>query len=602
MSPWQIGFQFNENSYQFTETVCLLLSHSGGTFGALNVSNLLKGFTSSIFAVTAEWDTQVGRSVRAGKPGASRGSEWKLQSFVFTNFCGTRPAEPCSLTVAATHQVLTQILFYLMFELRSYEPGRPHLCGSSFVKQEVEELETLNLNTLKNLGTLCNSAPNEARSALITQGHLWANHILEGPRSWVLSSLYILFTVTAGYTPLSAIVMAVVYAITGRWGWGAAFPSLDPHADPIRYVVGVVDSFIYAFLPWWITVLMRLVQGRTWHHRVSGRSLLVGDIPWVAQSMEAFVSKLFALSYSIATINVSSGNPLDHLVHRHTHRVVRGALLAVGRPDGRADALTLAESTVCLSVNQASLIQNMGVTLESITLGHNPFKLGLSANAIHLPDTRPRFFSEHVLEGTLAKGSSASATLGALSSLELRNRKAVDKAPGATANAIALHFDKIDHAKVLRQIHLGEWMAADTERRNGTVGDWMANQNLLQELYEGRLASLERFCGFLVLFHAMGKKVQDWWPSASCGMLGYDMSRSHSIMRIATTASPVPGSDVRLKIVELAEQTRKTAAAMLVLTGMRRYMKLKKDTIYKSASPNAKQVNNIREFCEFQTP
>ena len=55
----------------------------------------------------------------------------------------------------------------------------------------------------------------------------------------------------------------------------------------------------------------------------------------------------------MATINVSSGNPLDHLVHRHTHRVVRGALLAVGRPDGRMNALTGAENTVCLSVNQA---------------------------------------------------------------------------------------------------------------------------------------------------------------------------------------------------------------------------------------------------------
>ena len=74
-----------------------------------------------------------------------------------------------------------------------------------------------------------------------------------------------------------------------------------------------------------------------------------------------------------ATIAVSSGNPLDHLVHRHTHRVVRGALLAVGRPDGRLNALTSAENTICLSVNQASSIQNYGVTCESITVGHSPF-------------------------------------------------------------------------------------------------------------------------------------------------------------------------------------------------------------------------------------
>ena len=119
-----------------------------------------------------------------------------------------------------------------------------------------------------------------------------------------------------------------------------------------------------------------------------------GDTPWIAQALEAFVSKLFALAYSIATVNVLSGNPLDHLVHRHTHRVVRGCLLAVGRPDGRLNALTASENTTCLSVNQASSIQNMGVTCESLTLGHNPFKLPLSKYAVFLPRNRIKFLSE----------------------------------------------------------------------------------------------------------------------------------------------------------------------------------------------------------------
>ena len=45
--------------------------------------------------------------------------------------------------------------------------------------------------------------------------------------------------------------------------------------------------------------------------------------PRVAQSAEAFLSKLFACAYSNASVAVMSGNPADHLVHRHTHRVVR---------------------------------------------------------------------------------------------------------------------------------------------------------------------------------------------------------------------------------------------------------------------------------------
>ena len=42
-----------------------------------------------------------------------------------------------------------------------------------------------------------------------------------------------------------------------------------------------------------------------------------------------------------------------------------------------------------------------------------------------------------------------------------------------------------------------------------------------------------------VMFHELGKRVQDFWPTWTLGYLGYDMSRTHSIMRIATTASPV---------------------------------------------------------------
>jgi len=144
-------------------------------------------------------------------------------------------------------------------------------------------------------------------------------------------------------------------------------------------------------------VLIRLVQGRPWLHRVAGRTLVVCDVPYVAQTLEAFASKLFALTYSITALHVYSANPTDHMVHRHTHRVVRGTLLAVGRPDGRLNALTSAENTVCLSANQASSIQNFGTTAETLTIGHHPFKLPLSAEAIFLPTARKLFVCEALL-------------------------------------------------------------------------------------------------------------------------------------------------------------------------------------------------------------
>ena len=48
-----------------------------------------------------------------------------------------------------------------------------------------------------------------------------------------------------------------------------------------------------------------------------------------------------------------------------------------------------------------------------------------------------------------------------------------------------------------------------------------------------------------VLFHQLGDRVAKFWPAVSFGYLGYRMDRTHSIMRIATTASPVSGAEVR---------------------------------------------------------
>ena len=159
-----------------------------------------------------------------------------------------------------------------------------------------------------------------------------------------------------------------------------------------------LDSIIYFWLPQINVFILRLVQKRNLRHRMVCRTVVIGDCPWVAQAAEAFLSKIFACSYSIAGLNVISGNPADHLVHRHTHRVVRGSLLICGRPDGRLPALTSLEASTCLSVNQASSIQSLGGTCESITIGHNKSKLPLSHQAIYLKSHRPLFLSEKVLD------------------------------------------------------------------------------------------------------------------------------------------------------------------------------------------------------------
>ena len=57
-----------------------------------------------------------------------------------------------------------------------------------------------------------------------------------------------------------------------------------------------------------------------------------------------------------------------------------------------------AEAEPVVRLSQASSIQNLGVTCESLTIGHNPFKLPLSRWGLTLPGQRPLFLCEKEFE------------------------------------------------------------------------------------------------------------------------------------------------------------------------------------------------------------
>jgi EF-hand domain pair len=350
-----------------------------------------------------------------------------------------------------------------------------------------------------------------------------------------------------------------------------------------------------------------------------------------------------------------------------------------GRPDGRLSALSTAEAAVCLSVNQASSIQSLGGTCESITIGHNPFKLALSERGIFLKRKRPLFLCERMLietdvkrswplwcgpsrsEGASAdfsvsnhdssvrprvnKRRSAAALIGAYMNFDegskvdnaaddvgdeivsveevvesaIRERKWSDKArklfqaldvdgngflseddfikgahsvkPGLLeeeARAIFISADNdesghLDYDQFIallktstllqgvklppcnrdergiiqieasREKYFGEVLRKYDAGKSMKEVDFMLakSQHFSQELYETRIASLQRFVAMTVMFHQMGKRVQDFFAKISFGFFGYRMDRTHSIMRIATTASPISGSDVRQRMRHL---------------------------------------------------
>jgi hypothetical protein len=107
----QIGHQYHETSWELENTIAIVVSHSGGTFGPLAVSNLLQGFTKNLFVITSEWDTQIGKQLRQ----LAVPNSWELKASIFSTNIGMRPAEPCTISVAATHQLLTEILIYRKF-------------------------------------------------------------------------------------------------------------------------------------------------------------------------------------------------------------------------------------------------------------------------------------------------------------------------------------------------------------------------------------------------------------------------------------------------------------------------------------------------------
>ena len=387
---------------------------------------------------------------------------------------------------------------------------------------------------------------------------------------------------------------------------------------------------------------------------MTSRTVVIGDIPWVAQCLESFVSKLVACSYSATAVTVFSANPADHLVHRMTHRIVRGTLLACGRPDGRLVALTSAEQSVCLAVNQASSIQSLGETCESLTIGHNPYKLPLTAHHVCLKTSRPQYLCERLLAGeNEVQVPSVSALLGSFAHLaesggpqeaeDVWTKICAKKLKGDLMRQRHLELDDIvmqletdengfvafeefergfcmakqkdltrqelqqlfqrflpnnaaalarSDCKTIYGLDPVSLMSFARPNANSSPKSRMdafnipeskedpfgvhllkhsaspeppaqcfklvESQRLSILLYEGRIASLQRAVAFFVLFHEMGKTICDFWPWASFGLLRYRMDRTQSIMRVASTASPVSGADVREKMLEL-EMTKQLA-------------------------------------------
>ncbi len=276
-------------------TIVIIVSHSGGTFAALAISNLQQSVTRSIFVVSSEWDSQIGKQLRA----MYQDDKDILGNRIFTTDIGVRPAEPCSLSVAATHQLLTQIFEYICLVILSDQTFRD-VTGATITEPDLRILERCNQDNILALERIVGrdvsgkELLSPSHCDLKNAGDLWADHVLENVRAYIVSFVYVIGTVTTGYPLITGIIIGL-----GRI-----------EGANTLYITRFLDALIYFFLPQISVIIIRLFQRRDLLHRMTGRTVVIGDIPWVAQSSEAFLSKIFARSYSIAGVSVLSGNPV----------------------------------------------------------------------------------------------------------------------------------------------------------------------------------------------------------------------------------------------------------------------------------------------------
>lgn len=252
---------------------------------------------------------------------------------------------------------------------------------------------------------------------LVNRGKTWAEHVKEPWIVLLLVGTYFLISIGLGITFFVTIGTLIARGIYGgsETDYSLRFSLLNTaqfYHQPVGWtLVGLalqlMDALLFGYLVKLFTYGCRLFGGRPLWARIGKRTLVIVDTPMNHQLLESFVSKLFSQAYSFVSIDVHGASGLDHFVHRFTHRVVRGVLLAVGRPDGRMSTLAKSESAVLLAVKQAAFIQNpayyggAGSGVDIVTIGHNPFapSMGKTCHNVYLPSSSRRaFVDEYIYE------------------------------------------------------------------------------------------------------------------------------------------------------------------------------------------------------------
>jgi hypothetical protein len=381
------GLQNDIDSLQLArQSIVLVLSHSGRTFPSRQVMEacdlmVRRGVIREFFILSGEPDSLQGAAMLKAAPGEA------FSRRLFSTGAGRRRAEPATASVVAMHQTLTELLFCLCRQLlQAFPDERTRPLGLRLGRRQLQWLEERESEALlRDCGEIVGAdaggqaRPTASSRQLVRAGRHWAQHVLETPLAWAIHALYILVSLELGL-PL---VQALLRRLLGDELWSAA----TLQADVLQQAALMADIGVYVFGPWLWTLALRWLQRRPLLARTGRRSLVIGEAAWIHPLLTNYISKLFALSFGIASLEVQGAEVGDHLLHTHAHRLVRGSLLFFGVPDGRGSGLQRADAEAALlTARQADGIRHWNTGPEIVALGTDPgLRAGPFQRALLLP-------------------------------------------------------------------------------------------------------------------------------------------------------------------------------------------------------------------------
>jgi len=367
-----VSFCENPERYELGPgTMTLAISHSGQTFNTLDAVKFLValnrlGKAGPVFVMTGEVDSLMGAAVAQG---IKADAPWAER--VFVNGAGWRTAEPATVTTAATHATLTQLLMCLMRDGKTYCVSDCRPFGMRVRDEEINRLDEMTrLSIARSAAIFGRTAEgwdveSPERARLLKEGRYLSGILIEPSLVFMATALHLFFMLWLGWNPVIG-AQEFLYNLT-------SWSPLDTRTASGNLIVVAGQTVYFLFFGIVCSLILRCIHRRPlWDRFFVARTLVIGDDAHVKELLAQYVSKLFSLAYefsgfaSIHGADASSGE----LLHGYGHRVTRGLILFLGVPDGRSTGRERAQSAACMTASQVRGVQNMESGPTVIGLGH----------------------------------------------------------------------------------------------------------------------------------------------------------------------------------------------------------------------------------------